>query len=92
MSIAHGVAAVLKGHTSATNVWIAQKMNMGIPQSVSQNVSKLRASGIDNSKMYQRLRRAMLDDAVYSNQMLSIRRLFKNQDNASLSVELKTVI
>ena len=34
----------------------------------------------------------MLDDAVHTDQMLLIRRLFKNQDNSSLSVELKTVV
>lgn len=56
------IAAVLKGHTSATNVWIAKKLNMGIPQAVSQNVGKLRASSVDNSKAYQLLRRAMLDE------------------------------
>ncbi|MDA1048672.1 MAG: hypothetical protein O3A82_17320, partial [Verrucomicrobia bacterium] len=29
------VADVLKRHTAATNVWIASKLNMGAPQSVS---------------------------------------------------------
>jgi ribosomal protein L31E len=55
------IAAVLKRHSSATNVWIAQKLNMGIPQAVSQNVGKLGVSGIANSKRYQQLRNAMLD-------------------------------
>ena len=29
------LAAAIKRHTSATNVWITEKLNMGIPQAVS---------------------------------------------------------
>ena len=39
------LAAVIKGHTSATNVWITEKLNMGISQAVSQNVGKFHAAG-----------------------------------------------
>ena len=39
------LAAVMKRYTSATNVWITERLNMGIPQAVSQNVGKLHQSG-----------------------------------------------
>jgi hypothetical protein len=33
---------VLKRHTAATNVWIASKLNMGAPQSVSILTSRFK--------------------------------------------------
>ena len=49
------LASALKRSTSATNVWIAGKLNMGIPQAVSQNVGKFYASGGDETEAYQEL-------------------------------------
>lgn len=49
------LAAVIKGHASATNVWITQKLNMGISQAVSQNVGKFRAAGGGETEAYQEL-------------------------------------
>ena len=49
------LAAVIKRHTSATNVWITGKLNRGISQAVSQNVGKFYASGGDNTEAYQTL-------------------------------------
>ena len=49
------LAAAIKKHTSATNVWITGKLNMGIPQAVSQNVGKFFASGEDQKDDYQDL-------------------------------------
>jgi hypothetical protein len=53
------LAAVLKRHTSAPNVWITRMLNMGIPQAVSQNVGKLHASGAEDSEAYRKLRIVM---------------------------------
>ena len=53
------LSAVLKRHTSVTNVWITRMLNMGIPQAVSQNVGKLRASGIEETEAFRRLQAAM---------------------------------
>ena len=47
------LAAAIKKHTSATNVWITGRLNMGIPQAVSQNVGKFFASGKDQKKSYR---------------------------------------
>ena len=48
--------AVIKRHTSATNVWITGRLNMGIPQAVSQNVSKFyAAAGGEGTEAYQEL-------------------------------------
>jgi len=49
------LAAVIKRHTSATNVWITDRLNMGISQAVSQNVGKFRAAGGDETAAYQEL-------------------------------------
>ena len=47
------LAAILKRHTSVTNVWIADQLNMGISQAVSQNVGKFYASGEGKSKAFK---------------------------------------
>ena len=49
------LAAVIKGHTSATNVWITEKLNMGISQAVSQNVGKFHAASGRQAEAYQQL-------------------------------------
>lgn len=49
------LAAVLKKHTSATNVWITGKLNMGISQAVSQNVGKFYALGEDQKDDFKNL-------------------------------------
>jgi hypothetical protein len=38
---------------SATNVWITERLNMGIPQAVSQYVGKYHQSGGGGNKAYQ---------------------------------------
>jgi len=53
------LAAILKRHTSAPNVWITKILNMGIPQAVSQNVGRLHASGAEDTEAYRRLRPEM---------------------------------
>lgn len=55
------LAAVLKRHTSAPNVWITRMLNMGIPQAVSQNVGRLHASGAEDSEAYRSLRTEMTE-------------------------------
>jgi hypothetical protein len=42
-------------YTSATNVWITESLNMGIPQAVSQNVGKFYEAGGDGAEAYQGL-------------------------------------
>jgi REP element-mobilizing transposase RayT len=49
------LAAAMKRYTSATNVWITKKLNMGIPQAVSQNVGKFNASGGEEDERYKKL-------------------------------------
>jgi len=49
------LAAVIKRHTSATNVWITGRLNMGIPQAVSQDVGKFHAAGGEGTEAYQEL-------------------------------------
>ena len=49
------LAAFLKRHTSASNVWITEHLNMGISQSVSQNVGKFYASRDNPKDDYQKL-------------------------------------
>jgi len=49
------LASALKRSTSATNVWIAGKLNMGIPQAVSQNVGKFYEAGGHETEAYQGL-------------------------------------
>ena len=56
------LAAVLKRHTSAPNVWITRMLNMGIPQAVSQKVGRLDDAGGEKSENYRRLRAAMTQD------------------------------
>ena len=38
-----------------TNVWITERLNMGIPQAVSQNVGKFYEAGGDGAEAYQGL-------------------------------------
>jgi len=45
----------MKRYTSATNVWITRKLNMGIPQAVSQNVGKFNAAGGEKDERYKKL-------------------------------------
>jgi hypothetical protein len=49
------LAAAMKRYTSATNVWITKKLNMGIPQAVSQNVGKFNAAGGEKDERYKKL-------------------------------------
>ena len=49
------LAAVMKRYTSATNVWITERLNMGIPQAVTQNVGKCYEAGGDGAEAYQGL-------------------------------------
>jgi hypothetical protein len=49
------LAAVMKGYTSATNVWITERLNMGISQAVSQNVGNFYEAGGDGAEAYQGL-------------------------------------
>lgn len=49
------LAAVIKRHTSATNVWITEKLNIGTSQAVSQNVGKFHAAGGRETEAYQEL-------------------------------------
>ena len=49
------LAAVMKRYTSATNVWITERLNMGISQAVSQNVGKFYEAGSDGAEAYQGL-------------------------------------
>ena len=46
----HELAAAIKKHTSATNVWINGQLNMVIPQAVGQNVGKFYAGGDDQTR------------------------------------------
>ncbi|HKK18308.1 MAG TPA: hypothetical protein VJ952_06455 [Opitutales bacterium] len=47
------IADVLKNRTSATNVWIAGKLNMVAPQSVSILTSRFRREKKDKDNAYQ---------------------------------------
>ena len=49
------IAAVLKSKTSATNVWIAEKLNMGVPHAVSRYVGIFRQNKEDRKQAYQEL-------------------------------------
>jgi hypothetical protein len=49
------LASVIKKHTSATNVWITGKLNMGIPQAVSQVVGNFYAAGGNKTEGYKEL-------------------------------------
>lgn len=49
------LAALLKQKTSATNVWISQKLNMGAPDAVSRYVSEFRRNEGDQNESYKGL-------------------------------------
>ena len=49
------VAAALKRKTSATNVWIANALNMGVPSAVSRYVSAFRKGGGEMNADYLRM-------------------------------------
>lgn len=49
------LAALLKQNTSATNVWITQKLNMGAPDAVSRYVSAFRRNQGDQNESYKGL-------------------------------------
>jgi hypothetical protein len=49
------IAAVLKCKTIATNVWIADKLNMGVPHAVSRYTGIFKQNGKDNDKPFQEL-------------------------------------
>ena len=46
------IAVVLKSHTAATNVWIADQLNMGAPQSVSMLTSRFKQQKQDRAAAY----------------------------------------
>jgi REP element-mobilizing transposase RayT len=46
------IANVLKRNTAATNVWIADKLNMGAPQSVSMQTSRFRQQNQEQDSDY----------------------------------------
>jgi hypothetical protein len=47
------LAALLKKKTSATNVWISQKLKMGAPDAVSRYVSEFRRNEGDQNESYK---------------------------------------
>ena len=47
------IAAVLKCKTSATNVWIAEQLNMGVPHAVNRYVGIFKQNGTDQEKPFQ---------------------------------------
>ncbi len=49
------IAAALRRRTSATNVWIARELNMGVAQSVSLHVGRFRAAGGESKNVFQEL-------------------------------------
>ncbi|MFO8027919.1 MAG: transposase [Opitutales bacterium] len=51
------IANGLKSHSSATNVWIAEKLKMGAPQSVSILTSRIRKASVDEEyeRFYQNI-------------------------------------
>ena len=49
------LAAVLKQTTSVTNAWLAARLRMGEPATVSQYVRRFRLAGCHESREYQRL-------------------------------------
>lgn len=49
------VAALMKEKTSATNVWIAGKLNMGVPNAVSRYVGYFEEAGQKTTSIYQEL-------------------------------------
>lgn len=52
------IAAVLKKKTSAPNVWIARRLNMGVPQSVSRHTTRLlKTSGRSGGELIDEITR-----------------------------------
>ncbi|WP_162026448.1 MULTISPECIES: hypothetical protein [unclassified Lentimonas] len=49
------IAAVLKYKTSATNMWIADQLNMGVPHAVSRYTSTFKQNGTDHETPFQEL-------------------------------------
>ena len=49
------IASVLKERSSATNVWIARKLNMGVPQAVTIHVGGLDKVELKENLDYQKL-------------------------------------
>ncbi|MGB0743160.1 MAG: hypothetical protein ACPGSB_01420 [Opitutales bacterium] len=49
------LAALLKQKTSATNVWIAGQLRMGVPEAVSRYVSEFKGNGSHETKEYRDL-------------------------------------
>ena len=49
------IASVLKSKTSASNAWIAQKLNMGVPHAVSRYVGIFRQNGRDKNTEFLEL-------------------------------------
>ena len=47
------IASVLKQRSSATNVWIARQLNMGVPQAVTIHVGSLDKVKLRKTKEYQ---------------------------------------
>ena len=55
------IACAMKQKTSATNVWIADKLNMGVPHGASRYVSEFRSEGHHKKKDYKQLIANMMD-------------------------------
>jgi hypothetical protein len=49
------IAAALKCKTSTTNVWIADKLNMGVPHAVSRYTGIFKQNGKDNETPFLEL-------------------------------------
>ena len=49
------IAAVLKCKTNATNPWIAENLNMGVPHAVSRYVGRFKQNENDQKKPFQKL-------------------------------------
>ncbi|MDQ8209886.1 hypothetical protein QEH52_20375, partial [Coraliomargarita sp. SDUM461003] len=49
------IAAVLKCKTSASNVWIADQLNMGVPHAVSRYVGVFKQNGNHNEATFLQL-------------------------------------
>ena len=51
------IAALMREHTSVSNVWLAKRLNMGVPQGVSRSVGIFIQEGGQKRKAYQEMRR-----------------------------------
>ena len=51
------IALFMKDHTSASNVWLTQQLNMGIPQGVSRTTRLLPTNQGQKNKKYKEMRR-----------------------------------